>query len=74
MAPPQRMTNHPTRWVIHKWSRSPHTVSYNGPSCQHAGVIGGRVYDDKEEAEVDAKKLSQVNPVGFCVSPQPETT
>ena len=55
-------------FVITKWSRTPSRVSYNGPACQAAGVIGGRVYDDRAEAEADAKKLTEANPIGFVVS------
>ena len=56
-------------YVIHKTSRMPGAVSYNGPTCKTAGVIGGRVYNNIEEATRDARKLSECNPVGFIVSP-----
>jgi uncharacterized protein (DUF2126 family) len=55
-------------YVISKWSRTAGTVSYNGPACLAAGVTGGRVYDTREEAEADARRLSEVNPIGFVVS------
>lgn len=56
-------------YVIHKTSRMLEYVSYNGPTCAAAGVIGGRVYNNLEEATRDAQKLSMCNPVGFVVSP-----
>ncbi len=59
-------------YVITKWSRTPGSVSYNGPACKHAGVIGGRVYTDEQEALADAKRLSDVNPIGFIVSEVPD--
>lgn len=55
-------------FVIHKWSREPGSVSYNGPTCEKAGVVGGRVYDTFLEAFDDARKLSVINPIGFLVS------
>lgn len=55
------------KYVIAKTSRMPGLVSYNGPTCKHAGVIGGQVYTNRETAENDAKKLSEHNPVGFVV-------
>ncbi len=58
-------------WVIHKWSRSASNVSYNGPACEAAGIIGGQVYTDRATAEADAARLTQVNPVGFHVSERP---
>ena len=60
-------------FVIAKSSREPTRVSYNGPACQPAGVIGGRVYAVREEAEADAKKLAEVNPIGFYVSEIPDS-
>ena len=54
-------------FVIANWSRSPQAVSYNGPACAAAGVIGGQVYQDRAEAESDARRLSDVNPVKFLV-------
>ena len=35
--------------------------------CEKAGVVPGRWYQFRRDAEVDAEKLSQVNPVGFHV-------
>lgn len=59
-------------YVIHKSSRMPAHVSYNGPACGPAGVVGGLVYGDYDQAIEDAKKLSDVNPVGFMVSELPD--
>jgi len=53
---------------IHKKSRAPGTP-YQGPTCDRAGVKPGRVYETEAEAQIDADKLSEVNPVGFEVSP-----
>ena len=58
------------QWHIHKSSRMPGSP-YSGPACAHACVTPGKVYDDKTEAEHDAAKLSDHNPVGFEVSPYP---
>lgn len=54
------------QYVITKSSRIP-TGPYSGPSCEAAGVPENKIYDSKEEAIADAKKLSAVNPVGFKV-------
>lgn len=56
------------QYFIHKSSRYTST-GYRGPACEHAGVEPGKLYDSEEEAKIDAKKLSNVNPVGFTVSP-----
>ena len=56
------------KYVIHKWSRTPGSVSYDGPTCQNAGVVGGQIYTDFDLAKSDASKLSECNPVGFVVS------
>lgn len=58
-------------YVISKSSRMPIAISYNGPACHVAGVTGGRVYENRLEAEADAKKLTEANPVGFFVSEVP---
>ena len=47
---------------------------YAGPACQKAGVQTGKIYSDKAEAEADARKLSQANPVGFVVTEHKEQT
>ena len=60
-------------YVIHKTSRMPAQVSYNGRSCANAGVTGGQVYSDKRKALADARKLSDHNPCGFVVSKQPDS-
>lgn len=41
--------------------------AYRGPTCGQAGVELGKIYDDKNEAETDAAKLTNCNPVGFVV-------
>ena len=42
--------------------------AYSHPTTtKKAGVKAGHVYDSKEAAEKDAKKLGDVNPVGFAV-------
>jgi len=55
------------KYVIAKTSRMPGLVSYNGPTCKHAGVTGEQVYTDNDEANKDAEKLSEHNPIGFVV-------
>lgn len=39
----------------------------NLDTCACAGVEPGKVYSDKESAQIDANKLSKCNPVGFVV-------
>ena len=60
-----------TKFIIMKSSRAfdnPTTLwAYRGPACIAAGVEPGKVYDDKESAQVDADKLGKCNPVGFVV-------
>lgn len=60
-----------TKYIIMKLSRAFEKPTaewaYRGPTCAEAGVTPGRVYDDKIEAESDAKKLTRHNPVGFVV-------
>ena len=41
--------------------------AYRGPTCSDAGVEPGKVYEDRESAQIDADKLSEYNPVGFTV-------
>lgn len=52
-------------WIIVKRSR--YVEPYAGPACEAAGVPRGRRYILKENAEADAARLSEVNPVGFDV-------
>lgn len=52
-----------TKSSRHSWT------PYDGPACKAAGVPSGKLYSSEEEAQVDADKLSSVNPVGFTVSP-----
>ena len=61
-------------YVIHKRSRSPHREGYGGPSCNRAGVKPNTIYTDYDTAILDAKKLTEVNPVGFYVSVRPIET
>ena len=53
-------------WIIVKKSRGGREP-YDGPACESAGVPRGRRYILKENAEADAAKLAEVNPVGFDV-------
>ena len=41
----------------------------NTQTCSEAGVEPGKLYDTEAEAQMDADKLSSVNPVGFVVLP-----
>lgn len=55
------------KYIIIKASRVSR-VPYSGPSCKEAGLPSkGIYYSDKKSAEIDALKLSKVNPVGFRV-------
>lgn len=58
-------------FIIMKKSRSFDPASsiwaYRGPACECAGVEPGKVYSDRESAQIDAKKLTDCNPVGFDV-------
>lgn len=53
-------------WIIVKKSRVGREP-YAGPACEAAGVPRGRRYILKENAEADAARLTEVNPVGFVV-------
>lgn len=59
------------KYIIMKSSRafdSPTAEwAYRGPTCVSAGVPMGQIYDNKADAEADAKKLTEHNPVGFVV-------
>lgn len=59
-------------FVIAKSCREPRRESYSGFSCGLAGVEPGLVYATRKEAEIDAQKLTAVNPIGFIVHPQPK--
>ena len=65
-----------TQYVIHKKSRSPLKVSYDGPTWDCAGIRHRRrdTYDDLVYAQATARILSEFNPVGFDVSPTSERT
>jgi len=58
-------------FIIMKKSRSFDPASsiwaYRGPACECAGVEPGKVYGDRESAQIDANKLTDCNPVGFTV-------
>jgi hypothetical protein len=53
-------------YIIRKAFRISNTP-YAGVTCEKAGVPVGKIYDELEEAFLDAAKLSQANPVGFVV-------
>ena len=62
------------RFIIMKSTRAlddgkaqPSNAYSNPTTTKKAGVKAGHVYDSKEAAEKDAKKLGDVNPVGFAV-------
>ena len=62
------------RFIIMKSRRAlddgkaqPSNAYSNPTTTKKAGVKAGHVYDSKEAAEKDAKKLGDVNPVGFAV-------
>lgn len=61
----------PIKYIIMKSSRAfdnPTAAwAYRGPTCVSAGVELGKIYDSKEEAQIDADKLTKHNPVGFVV-------
>jgi len=38
---------------------------YTGKTCARAGVEPGKVYETKDAANEDVKKLTKLNPVGF---------
>ncbi len=58
-------------WIIVKASRVPSRATvanaYGGPTAKTAGVQPAKVYSNREEAQNDAVKLSQMNPCGFLV-------
>lgn len=56
------------KYFIHKASRLANSP-YTGSTCYKAGIDPGKEYSNKEEAQIDADKLSKANPVGFVVSP-----
>lgn len=66
--PEQGQTMH---YIIRKASRSD-LAPYAGSSCERAGVTPGRTYPSRTEAESDAQKLRQWNPVGFDVVERPD--
>ena len=62
------------RFIIMKSSRAlddgkakPSNAYSNPATTKKAGVKAGHVYDSKEAAQKDAKKLGDANPVGFTV-------
>jgi hypothetical protein len=58
-------------YIIRKKSRSGFSP-YTGPTCKLAKVKPGKSYDNKKDAEKDARKLSDWNPVGFEAVKTPE--
>jgi len=36
---------------------------YTGPCCTQAGVVPGKVYDKRSDAETDCAKLNAVSPM-----------
>jgi hypothetical protein len=58
------------RYVIHKSTREPGTVSYDGPAWDRAGMRAYRkdTYATKFMADQYARQLSLFNPVGFRVA------
>lgn len=40
----------------------------NPETCKKAGVKPGKIYYNFTSANEDAKKLSQINPIGFVVT------
>ncbi len=57
-------------YIIRKASRD--GGAYDGPSCEDAGIPRGRRYIMRENAEVAAAKLQEVNPVGWEVVEVPD--
>lgn len=54
-------------YIIRKASRSERIPYGNEDTCKKAGVPCSKIYTDKNQASIDAQKLSKVNPVGFEV-------
>lgn len=59
-------------FIIMKSSRAYENATilnaYSQPqTCACAGVEPGKVYSDRESAQIDANKLTSCNPVGFTV-------
>lgn len=59
-----------TEYVIHKMSRAPGDISYNGATWDRASLRDRyqERYTNKKEAEHIAILLGRSNPVGFCVT------
>ena len=73
-APVEPLEEGKDRFIIMKSSRAlddgkakPSNAYSNPATTKKAGVKAGHVYDSKEAAEKDAKKLGDANPVGFTV-------
>jgi len=73
-APVEPLEEGKDRFIIMKSSRAlddgkaqPSNAYSNPTTTKKAGVKAGHVYDSKEAAEKDAKKLGDANPVGFTV-------
>jgi hypothetical protein len=54
------------KYIICKNSR-PDAYPYSGPACEAAGVIPGKIYNNPDEAIIDAKKLVSITRTGFSV-------
>jgi len=73
-APVEPLEEGKDRFIIMKSSRAlddgkaqPSNAYSNPATTKKAGVKPGHVYDSKDAAEKDAKKLGDANPVGFTV-------
>ena len=62
------------KWIIMKAPRAranldvtPQNAYGSKTTCEKAGVKPSQVYTDEKKAKADAKKLGDVNPVGFTV-------
>lgn len=66
MSPTYKLPNRYT-YIIRKSSRSNITPYSCGLTCEEANVPCEELYTDRNKALEDAKKLANVNPVGFDV-------
>lgn len=55
------------KYIIRKVSRLTSTPYADRVTCMKARVPFGKYYTSRRKAEIDAKRLSRVNPVGFEV-------
>lgn len=67
------MTKSNKCYIIMKASRIPFDNTpkgrdaYQGITCEQADIEPGQIYDNYQKAQIDADKLSAINPVGFRV-------